>query len=195
MVMQSRKKQSHGQMSAWELCPPSIEDAQGIHALVSQDPMLETNTQYAYLLLCHHFTNTCVIARQSKQPKQARRILGFVTGYLVQREEDGSSASASATAKQLALFIWQIGVLPQYRSQGLAKQLVMHLLQRQDVSQIQATVAPENAVSRAFFASLARKLKVSIREIDCFLPQHYGKDASATVPQEPLLILGPLATC
>ena len=43
------------------LAVPAVGDAKAIHALVGSCPPLDLNSTYAYLLLCAHFAETCVI--------------------------------------------------------------------------------------------------------------------------------------
>lgn len=99
---------------------------------------LELNTAYAYLVLADDFTDTCVVAEEDDQ------VVGFVLGYRPPTRPD-------------TLFVWQVGVAPSHRGQGLARRLIIDLLERHapDVRFLESTVTPSNTASRRLFRSIA----------------------------------------
>ena len=107
---------------------------------------LELNTAYAYLVLADHFADTCVVAedveRQSEHGDAA--LAGFVLGYRPPARPD-------------TLFVWQVGVAPSHRGQGLARRMILDLLERNapEVRFLESTVTPSNTASRRLFRSIA----------------------------------------
>ena len=149
------------------------EDGQKIWRLIRDIGILDLNSVYCYLLLCRHFRNTCLVAEASGE------ITGFITAYKVPDNET-------------TLFIWQIGVAESARNQGLARKLIMDLLQSdycKDINQIQATVSPTNTASLALFRSLAHDLNTAFNQKDYFdsalfpADQHHEKEMLLTVGQ------------
>ena len=72
-------------------------------------------------------------------------LVGFISAYLIPEKPD-------------TLFIWQVAVAESARGQGLATQMLDHLLQRessQSVSFIETTITETNRASWALFESLA----------------------------------------
>jgi L-2,4-diaminobutyric acid acetyltransferase len=131
------------------------------------------NSTYAYLLLAHHFAETCVLALERG------RVVGFVSAYLPPRRED-------------TLFVWQVAVHPDARGRGLGQRMLLALLQRKALSRItriETTVSPRNGASRAMFTSLARALDAQIEEHSLFTPQMFGTEDHE---EERLLVIGPI---
>src|SRR3990172_12979184 len=88
---------------------PDIEDGEEVWRLVQTSKPLETNSLYAYLLLCAHFNETCAVAENGAE------IVGFVSGYEPPSEPG-------------VLFVWQIAVKESMRQRGLAKRMIMEIL-------------------------------------------------------------------
>jgi L-2,4-diaminobutyric acid acetyltransferase len=119
---------------------PSVTDGARAFALVRDAGNLEPNTLYAYLLLCTHFADTCLIAERQGE------CVGFVAAYRPPTHND-------------AVFVWQIGVSEAARGRGLAKRMLNALVEQpgcRGVRFVEATVAPSNLPSRALFESFAR---------------------------------------
>ncbi len=154
-----------------ELRPPAIEDGPAIHSLISRCPPLDLNSPYAYLLLCRHFPETCVVAAGEGG------IDGFVSAYIPPAQPD-------------TLFIWQVAVDARRRGQGLGLRMLQSLLERpalKHVAFIEATVGPGNQASRAMFAAWARRLDAPLNESPLFAASLFG----AGHEEECLLRLGP----
>ncbi|WP_047216468.1 diaminobutyrate acetyltransferase [Pandoraea thiooxydans] len=151
---------------------PDKRDGAQIHRLIEECPPLDLNSQYAYLLLCEHFSDTCVLAQAGDQ------VLGFISAYEPPSRSD-------------VLFVWQVAVHRQARGRGLGQRMLRTLLQRPHLKHIQyieTTVSPENRASRSLFAALANALQASIDELPLFdrhLFAGHGHD------DEPLLRIGP----
>lgn len=131
---------------------PKPEDGRKIWQLVRDTQILDLNSVYCYLLLCSHFRETCIIAETDNE------LSGFITAYITPEDET-------------TLFIWQIGIAEHARNQGLAKHMILDLLQKdicRNIRQIQATVSPSNIASLALFRSLARKLDTGFEQKEYF---------------------------
>ena len=128
------------------------DDGRKIWELVKKSHVLDINSVYCYLLMCTHFRNTCLVAEVDGEP------VGFVTSY---HHPDNNGV----------LFIWQTAVDEIYRGKGIAKKLILELLNQKDcrhVTRIQATVSPSNKPSRSLFESLAKNLDVDLTEQEYF---------------------------
>ena len=124
------------------LRPPVAEDGESVHQLVEACPPLDPNSIYCNLLQCSHFASTSVAA------EQAGELVGFISGYFIPDRND-------------TLFIWQVAVSEKARGQGLAGQMLQHIIQRPQcdrVAYIETTITESNKPSWRLFESLANKL-------------------------------------
>jgi L-2,4-diaminobutyric acid acetyltransferase len=154
------------------LCRPMVSHGADIHRLVSECKPLDLNSVYAYLLLCEHFAQTCVLA------ERAGRVVGFVSAY-------------RPPARSEAVFVWQVAVAEQVRGGGLAMAMLRDLLARdavRDCHYLETTVTPSNAPSRRLFRSLARELDAPLVENVLFHEKDFGGEGHET---EALLRIGP----
>ena len=152
---------------------PGVDDAAGIRSLVELCKPLDLNSTYAYLLLCHHFGATCVVARSRG------RIVGFVSAY-------------RPPADPQVLFIWQVAVDPRARGTGLGADMIQQLLARADLKNIrylETTVSPSNHASRRMFQRIAHRMDVSLQEQVLFGRNCFGGDDHE---DEVLFRIGPI---
>jgi L-2,4-diaminobutyric acid acetyltransferase len=164
-------------VSSYRMRAPVRADGAAIHALVAACPPLDLNSVYAYLLLCEHFSATCIVAESVNG-----EIDGFVSAYRPPERPD-------------VLFVWQVAVHGRARGQGLAVDMLAQLLQRlaqrkSRPSGIETTVGPDNAASRRSFQKLARLYGATVREQALFEAHLFGDGAHE---DERLLQIGPLA--
>jgi len=157
---------------------PSVRDGSEIWRLTSRCPGLDLNSPYCYLLLCRHFSETCLVAEADGTLK------GFITGYLPPGQPD-------------TIFVWQIAVAPDSRRLGLGRRLVDALLDRAlraGVRFLEATVTPSNEASRRLFRAVARDWGARYQESKLFDPELFPDDNTGPDAHEPelLLRLGPL---
>lgn len=127
---------------------PRVTDGAAIHRLVRACPPLDLNSPYAYLLLCAHHAGSCVVAEQDGE------ITGFISAYRPPAQAD-------------TVFIWQVAVASAARGQGLALQMLEHLLARPALAGcrwLETTVTPSNAASRRVFETLATHLNTQCAE-------------------------------
>jgi L-2,4-diaminobutyric acid acetyltransferase len=116
-------------------------DGAAMWRLVGEMGGLEQNSGYFYVLFCKDFADTCVVAEVDGE------LAGFVLGHRPPARPD-------------SVFVWQVGVAPWMRRQGLAGRLLEALLAQQQppARWLEATVSPDNSASRSLFRALARKL-------------------------------------
>lgn len=151
---------------------PAVEHGAAIHDLIAKCRPLDLNSTYLYLLLTHHFAQTCILALAGDEP------VGFVSGYIPPGKRD-------------TLFVWQVAVAPAARGQGLAKKMLLTLLQRPalaEVTRIETTVSPSNTPSRAMFEAVAAALHAPLNDAPLFTAAHFGADAHE---EERLIAIGP----
>lgn len=148
-------------------------DGAAIWALAEELDSLETNSAYAYLLLCRDFGDSCRVAFADD------RLVGFVVGYRPPRRPE-------------TLFVWQVGVHPEARGQGLASTLLREATSgpaSAGVTCLEATVTPGNEASRALFRSFARAVGAPCEVTPLFEPRHFPVEHEA----EELFRIGPFA--
>ena len=90
---------------------PTLRDGPALHNLVERCPPLDHNSRYCNLLQVSHFRDTAIVAEQEGN------LRGFVSGYRIPGRED-------------VLFVWQVGVSPEGRGQGLAPRMLLELIDR-----------------------------------------------------------------
>lgn len=159
--------------ASYSLRRVEIQDAKKILHLVRQSGVLDENSCYAYLLLCEHFRETCFVAESDEE------LAGFVAAYCLPDRPD-------------TVFIWQIGVTPDCRQHGLAKELLRRLLVSpacESVRFLEATVTPSNLPSKRLFKSLADEMRTQLRITGGFSSEHFNDPSHE---QETLFRIGPL---
>jgi len=152
---------------------PQVGDAASVHALVESCKPLDLNSQYAYLLLCSHFAETCAVGEANGS------LLGFLGGYLKPGDDS-------------VLFVWQVAVNQRARGQGVGTSLLREVLDRpgcRSVRSIETTVTPSNQPSRALFHSFARARDADCVETPLFRREDFGSNGHE---EEQLLRIGPL---
>lgn len=159
-------------VAAHALRSPQREDGAAIHALIQASPPLDLNSVYAYLLLCEHHADTCVMAERDGA------LDGFISAYVPPGRDD-------------TLFVWQVAVHERTRGHGLGGQMLSHLLARPalaGIRYVETTVGPDNQASRRMFAGLARRLGTSVAESPLFPASLFGGQGHE---DEELLRIGP----
>lgn len=124
-------------------------------ALVREMGGLELNTAYFYVLFAIDFADTCVIAEADGE------LAGFVLGHRPPKRPD-------------TIFVWQVGVAPFMRKQGLARRLIDAFIeQNPDARWLEASVTPDNTASRKLFRSVARERGVECQVSDFMRAEHF----------------------
>jgi L-2,4-diaminobutyric acid acetyltransferase len=144
-----------------KLCRPEKKYAKQIYKLVQSTKILDLNSEYLYLLQTTHFRDYCSIALHKE------KVVGFVSGYCLPNRDD-------------SLFIWQVAVDDNFRGKGLAKNLMIDILSREEnlsLKYIHTTISPSNKSSIKAFERFANELETNIVlqdfiEKDDFINQH-----------------------
>ncbi|BBP43719.1 diaminobutyrate acetyltransferase [Thiosulfativibrio zosterae] len=123
-------------------------------------PPLDLNSSYLYFLQASHFADTCILAKQNN------KIVGFISAYI--RPDEANN-----------LFIWQVAVAEEMRGQGLAKQLLNHLIMRPhlaNIDTITTTISPSNLSSQAVFRKMAQHFNCDITVTSFLDSSIFGQD-------------------
>lgn len=155
--------------------PPTIDDGAAIWDLVRRSKPLDENSCYAYLLLCEHFSGTCVVAVLDGD------IVGSLTAYI-------------PPGKHNVVFVWQVAVDRRARGLGIARAMLDELFQRRacrNVRFLETTVSPENTASQALFRRWAARRGAACTEETLFSAAHFG---GANHEDEILFRIGPIRT-
>ncbi|WP_019970154.1 diaminobutyrate acetyltransferase [Mycobacterium sp. 141] len=156
---------------------PVGTDAIGIRELAAATGVLDLNSTYAYLLLATDFAATSIVAETDDV------LCGFITGY-------------QPPTRPGVLFVWQVAVAPAVQGGGVASAMIDTLVRRVHSAQggrpltVEATVAPGNLASRAFFGAFARRHGVSLTEHPRFTSELL--DSANGHDDEPVLRIGPI---
>lgn len=138
--------QNHGSALGITFKHPTSQLGMDAHRLIAECPPLDPNSVYCNLLQCTHFANTCMGAFQGDQ------LVGFVSAYVIPDRPD-------------TLFVWQVAIGKTIRGQGIAKELILHLLKQpscQAIKHIETTITEPNTASWALFKSLTSALNTSL---------------------------------
>ncbi|MDQ6992611.1 MAG: diaminobutyrate acetyltransferase [Mariprofundus sp.] len=152
---------------------PVANDGPAMHALVERCKPLDVNSLYCYLILCEHFSSTCLVVEDNNE------VVGFITAYIPPEKRD-------------TLFVWQVAVDARLRGQGIAKKMIRTLLSRSNLmrtSYIEGTVNPSNEASRSLFKSLAKDCSCAFDEDLIFPAKMFGEGDHE---QENLMRVGPV---
>lgn len=153
---------------------PTVHDGKALHQLVSDCPPLDENSCYANLLQCSHFSDTAIVAQDERG-----RLSGAITGY---RLPDAPET----------LFVWQVAVHPRARGLGLAKSMLMTLIERcteRGVTTLHTTITRDNTASWALFRRVAEAHNADLEHSVHFeRDQHFGGEHAS----EYLVSIGPL---
>lgn len=131
---------------------PEPRDGARVWDLVAACPPLDRNSMYCNLVQCTHFSDTCILAERGGDA------LGWVSGY-------------RPPAEPSTLFVWQVAVHADARGMGLARKMLVALLERpelSDVTCLKTTITPDNDASRALFRSVAEHTGAELREATGF---------------------------
>ncbi len=175
--MRSIGRPSPSEISSFLLRQACAKDGAALWRWARATGTLEQNSPYFYLLFASDFCDTCLIAEPIEKAG-AGEMAGAVLGYHPPREPD-------------AAFVWQIGVLPRWRGQGLGVQMLKAwraLPGNRGRKWLTTTVAEDNRASQALFERFAREQGAS-----CQVHPHFTRDLFPRKhAAEPLYRIGPL---
>lgn len=156
-----------------EFRQPDATDGVRVHDLIAACPPLDVNSLYCNLLQCTDFAETSIVAEQDA------RLVGWISGYRLPRDPS-------------TLFVWQVAVHEEARGTGLARKMLLALLNRpasSDIRFLHTTVTVDNAASKALFRSVAHRCDAPLSEETGFDERtHFdGRHDS-----EGLIVIGPI---
>ncbi|RZS44813.1 L-2,4-diaminobutyric acid acetyltransferase [Herbihabitans rhizosphaerae] len=131
---------------------PSKMDGAAIWRIARDSGKLDLNSSYAYLLWCHDFADSSVVARVDGD------VVGFIIGYVKPRSPD-------------TVVVWQVAVDASQRGKGLAGKLLDQLLRQladQGVRHMETTITPDNTASQRLFGSLAERWGATLERTELF---------------------------
>lgn len=138
--------------------------------------VLDLNSSYAYALIATHFHHTSAIAMCENKP------IGFTSAYMLPNKVSGHSE----------LFIWQVGVDPQFQGQGIAFEMILHILNREvckNVTTLKTTISPSNNASSRLFQKIASHFRAGMARTPYFGKDHFPDSHE----QEDLITISPLS--
>jgi L-2,4-diaminobutyric acid acetyltransferase len=144
--------------------------------LIRSCEALDANSHYVQLLLCHHFSGTCLVAESDSQ------LVGFVSAFRPPTAPD-------------VLFVWQVAVASAARGTGIAGRMLTELVQCAaggDVRYLEATVTPSNVPSQKLFAGFARRHAAPLAK-HCLFSADLFRDVEQHEAED-LFRIGPLPT-
>ncbi len=121
---------------------PRPGDAVAVHDLIGECPPLDSNSLYANLLQCTHFSQTCALAQDDEG------VLAWVSGYLLPEQPE-------------VYFLWQVAAHPRARGRGVPMQLITAILKRRvcsGVTRLATTITADNSASWKLFSRVSQKL-------------------------------------
>ncbi|MDE2429313.1 MAG: diaminobutyrate acetyltransferase [Burkholderiales bacterium] len=150
-----------------------MQDADALYDLVAACPPLDLNSRYAYLLLCLHHAETCVVAIQDEQ------LVGAVTAYIPPTQTD-------------TLFVWQLAVAPEMRGKRVGRRMLEFLLDtclhRRKLRWLETTISPSNTASQRLFTRFSLEHNVGCTVTSLFSPGDFG---DSNHEEEQLYRIGP----
>jgi len=152
--------------------PATPVDGSDMWKFVQEAGVLELNPSYAYILMCQHFGDTCLVAERDG------KMVGFVLAYIPPRQAD-------------TVFVWQVGVSKAVRGKGVGIRLLHQLLALdgcRNVRYLEASVTPSNKPSQNLFRAFARKSGTTCRKLP-FFPSEFFPEPHES---EHLYRIGPI---
>jgi L-2,4-diaminobutyric acid acetyltransferase len=155
------------------LMRPQQNDGAALHGLIAACPPLDLNSIYAYLLLCRHHADTCVMAYADGA------LVGAITAYIPPAQTD-------------TLFVWQVAVAESMRGQGLGKSMLAYLLQN-DIRErklrwLETTISPSNTASHQLFTKFTMQHDAGCAIVTMFAAADFGASGHE---EERLYRIGP----
>lgn len=127
------------------------QDIHSIRDLVAKCKPLDLHTLYSYWIIIQYFNKYSFVLESSSQQ------VGLIT-----------SLDKKLDSKKI-LFIWQIGVIPEFRGKKLGEKLLHHLVEsalNDGINYFQFSIDPNNTASLKTFQSIATNFKGKLVKID-----------------------------
>lgn len=133
--------------------PASATDAELLQDLAALCPPLEVHTAFSYWIMLQSRAGVGLIATNGE---------GHAVGFLT------AQVQAEGAPRERCAYIWQIGVIEDYRSAGVARRLLDEMWQRADglqVTEFRVTIEPGNLASISVFSAWAAALGGELRRV------------------------------
>ncbi|MPY84344.1 MAG: diaminobutyrate acetyltransferase [Actinophytocola sp.] len=153
---------------------PTKADGAAFWRIARDSHKLDLNSSYAYLMWCHDFANTSVVARSDGDA------VGFVMGY---RKQDVPDTAV----------VWQVAVDASQRGKGLAGRMLDAMyatLLNHGVRYLDTTITPDNDASIALFSSFATRWGAELSRDELFAVTDFPDEHE----REDVFRIGPLVT-
>lgn len=128
-------KSQHGLMT---LRKAVASDGKHMWQCAKDTQILDPNSGYMYNLYCRQFADSCLVAVNDKD-----EMVGYVVAHHLPKKTD-------------TLFVWQIGVHPDYQHGGIGIAMLSALVEDVEASFLQASVTPSNAKGNNLFQKYAK---------------------------------------
>lgn len=140
---------------------PTLEDGGKMWRLAKDTGVLDLNSSYAYLMWCHDFADTSIVAEADDD------FAGFITGYI--------RPSSPET-----LMIWQVATDVKFRGRGIAGSMLSNLFDEcqvlEGVDRLETTITADNPASIGLFTRFAEKRNIPVAREPLFEEQNFPDD-------------------
>lgn len=137
---------------------PALDDGARMWQLAKSTGVLDLNSSYAYLMWCHDFADTSVVAEADGE------FAGFITGYI--------RPSAPNT-----LMIWQVATDSRFRGRGIASLMLAELFDRcqvlEGIDRLETTITADNPASIGLFTKFAQERRIPVVREPLFEEQSF----------------------
>jgi L-2,4-diaminobutyric acid acetyltransferase len=123
----------------------AADDLVGVQGLIRACPPLQLHTPYTYWVILDKYGSHCA---------------GIFDG------ENAVGLVLAIPVPEQRLFVWQIGVLPRLRGDGLSGRLLRHIWRaatREGMTSLETTIAEDNPASRSAFEAFAQAEGLNLR--------------------------------
>ena len=124
----------------------TADDFSLLHELASKCEPLDIHTPYTYWVITHYYSDFCFILEDNGEP------VGFITALI-----NGKCG-----------FIWQIGILQEYRGKRLSSKLIDSVFSsflKEGINSVQVTISPDNQNSYNAFSKYCNAKGYSFQRI------------------------------
>lgn len=152
---------------------PVPGDGAALWRVARDSQKLDLNSSYAYLMWCHDFADTSIVARA------AGEVVGFVMGYRRQRAPE-------------SVVVWQVAVDGSQRGKGLAGRMLDTMYTRlveDGTRYLETTITPDNTASIRLFSAFAERWDAALEKSELFAVTDFPDEHEA----EEHYRIGPLA--
>ncbi|MCB0974940.1 MAG: diaminobutyrate acetyltransferase [Actinobacteria bacterium] len=119
---------------------------------------LDLNSEYSYVMFGDYFAETSVVAEANGE------VIGFATGFRAPEDPE-------------TLFVFQIATGDAFAGQGIASEMLDHLVRRATTPRVrflEATVTPDNDASTRLFESFASRWDAQLERQECYGADLFG---------------------